>query len=231
MGFECYSIGDLLLDAGTQEVTRDGTVIPLPRLSFKLLVSLARHAPNVVSARELEEEVWEGLVVDRGTVNKRVLLLRKALSKGQDEDPYIAVIRGRGYRLVVPVERLKACPGESVQTEQETKNWYQRKTGLIRTISLWLLGISAVLILHQGGRNLFLDAEDTNIQTDYGAIAEQAATSYGQNYIAVMPFVDLSDGKVHQYIGDGIAEEVINLLTGMDGLLVAARTSSFAAFK
>jgi len=33
---------------------------------------------------------------------------------------------------------------------------------------------------------------------------------------------------VHQYLGDGIAEEVINLLAGMDGLAVAARTSSFA---
>ena len=95
MGFECYRIGDLLLDAGTQEVARNGTVIPVPRLSFKLLLSLARHAPNVVNVQQLEEEVWEGLVVDRGTVNKRVLLLRKSLRKGLDEDPYIAVVRGR----------------------------------------------------------------------------------------------------------------------------------------
>ena len=106
MGFECYSIGDLLLDAGTQQVTRDGTVLPVPRLSFKLLLSLARHAPNVVTTKQLENEVWEGLVVDRGTVNKRVLLLRKSLSKDLGEDPYIAVVRGSGYRLVVPVERI-----------------------------------------------------------------------------------------------------------------------------
>ena len=43
-----------------------------------------------------------------------------------------------------------------------------------------------------------------------------------------MPFVDLSDGKDHQYLGDGIAEEVINLLADMEGLDVAARTSSFS---
>ena len=66
MGFECYRIGDLLLDAGKQEVTRNGTVLQVPRLSFKLLLSLARHAPNVVTTEQLEEEVWEGLVVDRG---------------------------------------------------------------------------------------------------------------------------------------------------------------------
>ena len=44
----------------------------------------------------------------------------------------------------------------------------------------------------------------------------------------MLPFVDLSDGKAHQYLGDGIAEEVINLLAGMEGLEVAARTSSFS---
>ena len=65
MGFECYRIGDLVLDAGTQEVTRNEMVVRVPRLSFKLLLSLARHAPNVVSAQQLEEEVWQGLVVDR----------------------------------------------------------------------------------------------------------------------------------------------------------------------
>ena len=108
MGFECYSIGDLLLDAGTQEVSRDGTVVPVPRLSFKLLLSLARHAPNVVSTAQLEKEVWAGLVVDRGTVNKRVLLLRKSLNEEKDDDPYIAVIRGSGYRLISPVERVVA---------------------------------------------------------------------------------------------------------------------------
>ena len=102
MGFECYRIGDLLLDAGTQEVTRNGTVVPVPRLSFKLLLSLARHAPNVVSTQQLETEVWAGLVVDRGTVNKRVLLLRKALGEDKGTDPYIAVIRGSGYRLMCP---------------------------------------------------------------------------------------------------------------------------------
>ena len=96
MGFECYRIGDLLLDAGTQEVTRNGTVVPVPRLSFKLLLSLARHAPNVVTTQQLEQEVWEGLVVDRGTVNKRVLLLRKSLSKDRVRTPisrlFVAVV-------------------------------------------------------------------------------------------------------------------------------------------
>ena len=228
MGFECYRIGDLLLDAGTQEVTRNGTAVPVPRLSFKLLLSLARHAPNVVSAQQLETEVWAGLVVDRGTVNKRVLLLRKALSQGEDADPYIAVIRGSGYRLIAQVERIDASPEPSAQESADRQNWYQRSSHAIRTTSYWLLGIVAVLALYQGFQDASITTSEPGIAGDATSRAQPIAPAYSQKSIAVLPFVDLSDGQVHQYLGDGIAEEVINLLAGMDGLGVAARTSSFA---
>jgi TolB-like protein/Tfp pilus assembly protein PilF len=48
------------------------------------------------------------------------------------------------------------------------------------------------------------------------------------NSIAVLPFVDLSENQDSEYFGDGIAEEVLNRLVSIDGLRVAARTSSFA---
>ena len=82
------------------------------------MLSLARHAPNVVSAQQLKDEVWPGLVVDRGTINKRVLLLRKALDEDKGEDPYIAVIRGSGYRLIAQVERPDQNPVEPAQTDE-----------------------------------------------------------------------------------------------------------------
>jgi TolB-like protein/DNA-binding winged helix-turn-helix (wHTH) protein/Flp pilus assembly protein TadD len=228
VGFECYRIGDLLLDAGTQEVTRDGTAVPVPRLSFKLLLSLARHAPNVVSTQQLEQEVWAGLVVDRGTVNKRVLLLRKALNEDKNENPYIVVVRGSGYRLVVPVERVGSPPPEATQEQKPLQNLFQRSSGTIRTASYWLLGIVAILVLYKGFLSTGLDDADTGRRIDSVTATQPATMAYSQKSIAILPFVDLSDGQAHQYLGDGIAEEVINLLTGMDGLSVAARTSSFA---
>lgn len=45
--------------------------------------------------------------------------------------------------------------------------------------------------------------------------------------IAVLPFVDMSPGKDQEYIGDGIAEEIINELTKIAELKVIGRTSSF----
>jgi TolB-like protein len=47
--------------------------------------------------------------------------------------------------------------------------------------------------------------------------------------LAVLPFVDFSEGASNQYLADGIAETVLNALTHQDGLRVASRTSSFSA--
>lgn len=45
--------------------------------------------------------------------------------------------------------------------------------------------------------------------------------------IAVLPFSDFSPDGDQQYFSDGIAEEILNVLAGVDGLRVASRTSSF----
>jgi adenylate cyclase len=46
--------------------------------------------------------------------------------------------------------------------------------------------------------------------------------------IAVLPFADLSPDGDQAYFGDGIAEEILNVLVRIDGLQVTSRTSAFA---
>jgi TolB-like protein/DNA-binding winged helix-turn-helix (wHTH) protein len=45
--------------------------------------------------------------------------------------------------------------------------------------------------------------------------------------IAVVPFLDLTDGMSHEYFADGMTEEVIDKLSKVPGLRVAAPTTSF----
>jgi TolB-like protein/Flp pilus assembly protein TadD len=45
--------------------------------------------------------------------------------------------------------------------------------------------------------------------------------------IAVVPFVNMSADAENEFFADGITEEIINVLSQIDGLRVAARTSSF----
>src|SRR4030095_8177843 len=46
--------------------------------------------------------------------------------------------------------------------------------------------------------------------------------------IAVLPFADLSAAKDQDWFCDGLAEEILNALTPLKGLRVAARTSAFS---
>ena len=46
--------------------------------------------------------------------------------------------------------------------------------------------------------------------------------------IAVLPFVNMSEDKANEYFSDGISEELLNLLSKVPQLQVAARTSSFS---
>jgi len=55
-----------------------------------------------------------------------------------------------------------------------------------------------------------------------------AQQSGPRDSIAVLPFINLSSSEESDYFSDGMAEELLNLLTRVPGLKVAARTSSFA---
>jgi serine/threonine protein kinase len=46
--------------------------------------------------------------------------------------------------------------------------------------------------------------------------------------IAVLPFANMSANKENEYFGDGLAEEIINVLAHVPGIKVAGRTSAFA---
>ena len=48
------------------------------------------------------------------------------------------------------------------------------------------------------------------------------------NSIAVMPFVNMSSGEDGDYFSDGLAEELLNVLSKIRGFRVAARTSAFS---
>lgn len=59
------------------------------------------------------------------------------------------------------------------------------------------------------------------------AFAEAQRVFDSNKSIAVLPFEDLSAEQDQQFLADGISGEILNILAGLEGLNVTARTSSF----
>jgi TolB-like protein/tRNA A-37 threonylcarbamoyl transferase component Bud32/Tfp pilus assembly protein PilF len=60
------------------------------------------------------------------------------------------------------------------------------------------------------------------------AAATPAVPAVPERSIAVLPFANMSTDPENEFFADGIAEEIINALTKLPGLRVAARTSAFS---
>ena len=60
------------------------------------------------------------------------------------------------------------------------------------------------------------------------AVTDEVAPSEIDKSIAVLPFVDMSPDKDQDYMSDGIAEELLNLLAKIPELKVTSRSSAFA---
>jgi TolB-like protein len=59
-------------------------------------------------------------------------------------------------------------------------------------------------------------------------IVEAESGEPDQNSIAVLPFVNMSADPANEFFADGISEELLNILAGVEGLKVASRTSAFS---
>lgn len=65
------------------------------------------------------------------------------------------------------------------------------------------------------------------VLTLFGIHEWRIVTAHTSPSVAVLPFLDLSPNAGSRYFSDGLAEELLNVLAGVPGLRVAARTSSF----
>jgi TolB-like protein/DNA-binding winged helix-turn-helix (wHTH) protein len=210
-----WQIDDLTLDVGTREVRRGDTLIELPKLSFDLLLELARAAPNVLTIDELMDRVWDGVVVSPATVAKRVELLRQALGDDARSPRYVALVRGLGYRLVAgatalpePAAPTPDRPDESVATPSGPAPM-ERKSAPRR-----LLIVAAVLALAAVGLTLL-------VQRDHDPAPGPP------NSVAVLPFVSMSTSVKDKHFADGLTEELSHVLANVEGLRVTGRTSAY----
>ncbi|ASY12981.1 two-component system, OmpR family, response regulator MtrA [Candidatus Nanopelagicus hibericus] len=93
------AIGDLVIDQMEHKVLKSGREIPLTRLEFDLLATLAKEPGRVFTREALLSEVWGYQhAADTRLVNVHVQRLRSKIESDADNPEYVLTVRGVGYK-------------------------------------------------------------------------------------------------------------------------------------
>jgi TolB-like protein/DNA-binding winged helix-turn-helix (wHTH) protein len=223
---DIYIVADLRVDVGRQCVFRGQTDIALPNLSFRLLVALIQSAPNVLSNDRLMELVWPGQVVSPETVNKRAKLLRDALGDDVREPRYIAGVRSRGYRLIVPVQTVPPAENAPAAAQLDSLDAPQALQPAAPAMSgnrRWFKWSAAAVTMAMAAA--FVVWWQVSHHQPAGDPSVVAAKKIG---VAVLPFENLSAESADAYLALGVPEMIISRMSQSPVLSVIARGSSFA---
>jgi len=249
---EIFDFGDLRIDVGRRIVSRGMDEIPLPKLSFDLLLALLQCAPNVVSIDEFMLQVWPGLVVSPETVSQRVKLLRDALGDDPRNAKYVVGVRGLGYRVIPPVSsNVKGTDASTPPANSATPAVVVSPaipgTGEADPQTVLPIGplppqislptaVAKKPARSKFRKRIYLSLSMLVVLAIVGAFIfyRRAPPKFviveGTPFrsVAVLPFDNLSADHSDDYLALGLSEMILNRLAGVPALRVSARTSSFS---
>ena len=210
-----FSVGDWIVRPQRGSIEHGDEFVRIKPKSMAVLECLARAAGEVVSRNELFDAVWPGGVVSDDVLTHSVVELRKAFGDSARDARVIETIPKKGFRLIPPVVPVAEKPMTETISSGEPGSLNEKAT---RWSAKWTLLISACAVL--------IAATVFWYQTIYRNAAPSGVLDSTRS-IAVLPFVDMSPDGDQGYFADGLAEELINRLTQLEGLQVTGRTSSF----
>jgi DNA-binding response OmpR family regulator len=95
-----YRFGDIEVDFRRCEVRREGRVVELSSLEFKLLGAFIHNRGRVLSRDQLLDAAWGSAVhVTDRAVDNHVVDLRRKIEPDPVAPRYITSVRGMGYRF------------------------------------------------------------------------------------------------------------------------------------
>jgi TolB-like protein/DNA-binding winged helix-turn-helix (wHTH) protein len=209
-------IGAWCVDPSAGQISRDGESARLEARTMRLLLCLAEHAGDVVSIDDLLTQVWSGVTVSPDSVYQGVASLRRALGDDPKQPTYIATVPRLGYRMVATVSPwASSSAGPAMPAGSDDP-----KRGLRpRTFVIWAGGVALCLLL-VGALMLHGKIRSNHPSTLPAHVPPQKS-------IAVLPFLDLTEGMKEEPFADGMTEELIDKLSKVPEFRVPAPTSSF----
>ena len=204
-------IGEWSVHPSTGQISRRGQTTRLDERSLRLLLCLAQRPGELVSIDELLEQVWSGVSVTPDSVYQAVASLRRVLGDDSKRPAYIATVPRLGYRMIATV--VPSANHSALISSTQAASWVP-----FRWAAVAAAGLAVVAAL--------LFAFRTTVASYTPAPASASATQ-PQKSIAVLPFLDLSEGMKEEEFADGMTEELIDKLSKIPGLRVPASTSVF----
>jgi TolB-like protein/DNA-binding winged helix-turn-helix (wHTH) protein/Flp pilus assembly protein TadD len=217
---ETLRFGDFELDLGACELRRRGRAVRLERQPMDLLILLVEQRGQLVSRAQIVDRLWgEGVFVEVDTgVNTAIRKIRQALRDTPEAPAFVETVPGRGYRFIADVEvagpRVAAAPapvagpapGAVAPPAPAPREHPRRRWIAAALLAAVVISIAALWVV-------------------WNRTQLPAAVT-----IAVLPFANLSGDTDWDYLGDGLAEEMIAAIGQVDPehLAVVARTSTLA---
>ena len=217
-----YRFGPFELNLRDGELRKHGIKIRLQDQPLKILRVLLENPGAIVTREQLRENVWASdtfVDFDNG-LNAAIRRLRDALGDSAENPRYIETVPRHGYRFIFLVERSSPAssepelqPSVPIETSHSETGGTQKKPRPTRT--LWV----AVTVL------VFVA-----VIFSYFRILRRGHTQAKPEHmsIIVLPFVNLTGDASQEFFSDGLTEEMITELSGLDParLAVVARTSA-----
>ena len=100
--------GDFELDLRAGELRQGERSILLQEQPFRLLLILVERGGEIATREEILKKLWpnDTVVEFDKSITAAIKRLRKALGDSAEQPRYIETVARRGYRLMLPVERV-----------------------------------------------------------------------------------------------------------------------------
>lgn len=206
-----FKFGEFVLDLTRGTLQQSGIDVDLRPQTFAVLSLLAQHSGHLVSKDDLHSEVWHGIPVTDDSLTQCIVEIRRAI--GDRSRTIIRTVPKRGYIFDPPEPAATHRSGSSSVLSAPPST--RKKNSWFALAATAAVVIAALVVLQ------FLPGEGIS------PVVDSFDVPMSPNSIAVLPFADMSEGQDKQYIGDGIAEEILTRLSAYRDLVVIARTSSF----
>lgn len=115
---EIYSFDSFTLDAKRRSLLLGTSEVLVGSRALDLLITLVRHAGDVLSRDQLVSRVWPQTIVEDSSLRVHIAALRKALNDSPAESRYIVNVPGRGYSFSGQIARQRgpALPVHSARS-------------------------------------------------------------------------------------------------------------------